>query len=182
MMIIAIDTSIVWPGIAVSLNGKLEIVTCLNIPKWVKDGKKKVELTDLQRYRLQIAGINQLLQYHRRWDVDHALIVVEIPGYREVDKNRFTIQLLQKTAGWISGYYCGKGHNVVEVLPQHWKGNFPKDKTRYLIDTLYPNIKPGLSHISEDNQHNAYDAAGIWHWFYSNPEFFHLTRPQTNPA
>jgi len=180
-MILAIDTSIVTPGWALAIDGKLIDLTCRAIPKSRKDGKRSVELSIQERYRIQVEMIDEFINPNlnkTNTTIENGIVLVEIPGHRAVDKNQYTIQMLQKTAGWISGYFSGYGFDVYEITPQQWKGNRPKETTKFEIDRMYPMVHKKLADngVVGDKQHNAYDAAGMLHWFLSNPEYFQVTR------
>jgi Holliday junction resolvasome RuvABC endonuclease subunit len=94
-------------------------------------------------------------------------MVIEIPGYQYIDTNKKSIELLNKTIGFIEGCYC-LWWKIIEVPVSEWKGNRPKEETRIIVEHDYPMVKK--LDIANSIKHNAIDAIGLGDWWIKKYE------------
>jgi hypothetical protein len=125
----------------------------------------KENKTTLDRLEYVTLQINQFMHKHSL--VVPETIVIEIPDYHYEDTNKKSMELLNKTIGFIEGKYS-EWWEIIEVPVRTWKGNRPKEETRIIVEHDYPQVK--TSTIAASTIHNAIDAIGLGDWYIKNYE------------
>lgn len=92
--------------------------------------------------------------------------VIEVP--RIYPGTPVRMDNIMQLSHW-SGFFRGLLHRycrvTVDVLPDFWKGQVPKDVHQSRLKKDHPEIELALSGIKKAHQQHAVDAAGLAYWY-----------------